>query len=165
MNIIKIILFMGFAVTLSGCASILNPYSSEFQCPEPYKGDCVSTTTAYERSLSGEDVIIQSECEKGECSEKDKKKNGKNGKSAVAPVPQVDPEKVYQENLFRELSVLIDEPETPVIAPPSVVRILLLSYTGEDNQFYGWRYVYFMDGSPKWVYGAFDRTNRYMEGK
>lgn len=160
MNIAKMVIFMGCAFVLSGCASILNPYNSEFQCPEPYKGDCVSTTTAYERSVSGEDEERHTICKEGECS----KKNGKKAPVEQESQSEVKPEGVYQENLFRELSSLIEEPETPVIAPPNVVRILLLSYTGEDNQFYGWRYVYFMDGSPKWIYGIHDRTRKNPGG-
>jgi conjugal transfer pilus assembly protein TraV len=160
MNIAKMVIFMGCAFVLSGCASILNPYKSEFQCPDPYKGDCVSTTTAYERSVSGEDEARPAICKDKKCS----KKKSENGKAEQEPQAQVNPESVYQENLFKELSQLIEEPETPVIAPPNVVRILLLSYTGEDNQFYGWRYVYFMDGAPKWIYGTHDRAKRKPEG-
>ncbi len=163
MKYIKLIAIIGFCVSISGCAAIFNPYNSEFSCPETNKGACVSTTEAYKRSLSGEDETNLELCKDGKCEKVDKSSaNGKvhegmNGQSGA-------PESVYQKNLFRELTALIEEPETPIIAPPNVVRILLLSYTGEDNQFYGWRYVYFMDGSPKWVYGTFDRSRKNPGG-
>jgi conjugal transfer pilus assembly protein TraV len=42
----KLILSFISALVLSGCAGVMNPYSSDFQCPETDKGKCVSFQTA-----------------------------------------------------------------------------------------------------------------------
>ena len=39
----------------SGC-SIFNPYNSEFQCKETYKGECLTTQEAYQNSINDLDI-------------------------------------------------------------------------------------------------------------
>ena len=49
----------------------------------------------------------------------------------------------YQEALYKELAGLLKEPITPVVAPPKVMRVLLLPYKGDANELYMLRYIYF----------------------
>lgn len=154
MRYINLMVIISLCVILSGCAAIFNPYNSEFSCPETNKGACVSTTEAYKRSLTGEDETNPDICKEGKCTEAGNSETVTKGKKKVDEnAYEVSPENVYRDNLFRELSELIEEPETPIVAPPAIVRILMLSYP-ENSQFYGWRYVFFMDGEPKWIYGT-----------
>ena len=55
--------------------------------------------------------------------------------------------------LFDKFSGLLKEPVTPVVAPPKTMRVLLLPYTGQDNEFYMLRYVYFFVDEPRWFMG------------
>jgi hypothetical protein len=36
------------------------------------------------------------------------------------------------------------------VIPPDVVRVLIPSYTGADNELFSTRYVYFFATEPKW---------------
>ncbi len=111
---------------LSGCASVFNPYESKFQCPPTDPGKCVPIKEAYKESLS------------------------QSHNATEAP----DGRNLYLEEKFRLLRALIEEPEPPVIKPPKILRVLILSYVGEENELYGWRYVYIMVDEPAWIIGA-----------
>ena len=137
----KIVVFLTVSALLGlyGCGHVFNPYSSSFQCPEPYKGACVDTKTAYNRSLHDKD--------------KPQKKKKKHSKGQVAQVEKKTPtpEDVYRKDLYTKLSGLIEAPRTPVVVPPDVGRALILSYTGDDNTLFSYRYVYFFLNEPRWV--------------
>jgi len=59
----------------------------------------------------------------------------------------------YRAALFDKFTGLLKEPVTPVVAPPKTMRVLLLPYTGQDNEFYMLRYVYFFVDEPRWLLG------------
>jgi conjugal transfer pilus assembly protein TraV len=59
----------------------------------------------------------------------------------------------YRSALFDKFSGLLKEPKTPIVAPPKVMRVLLLPYTGQENEFYMLRYVYFFVDKPHWILG------------
>ena len=116
------ILFAGFFLT--GC-SIFNPYKSEFKCPDTYKGKCVSTTKAYQESIGEtKDVLLK---------------------------PSDNSEYNYQTNLYNRIASLIARPSTPIVLQPQVMRTLILSYTGSNNELYSHRYVYFFVTEPKFI--------------
>lgn len=129
---------------LSGC-SIFNPYNGEFTCPKTYNGKCVSPTSAYQESVEGSPKEREGEGLKpltnGGGAE-DKKK----GTAAMT-------EASYQNALYEKLTGLLKEPTTPMIAPPQVMRVLILPYKGEDARLYMPRYVYVIVDAPKWVLG------------
>lgn len=107
-------------LALSGCA-IFNPYETEFDCPDTFKGKCASVRTAYKESL------------------------GENGGTT---------EKVaynYRKTLFERLANQIEEAEDPLIVPPKAQRILILNYTGDNNDLFGYRHVYFFTPGPTWM--------------
>ena len=130
MKKIAIILFAGFI--FSGCG-IFNPYQSEFKCPDTYKGKCVSTIDAYNESIEDS--------------------------SNVSPELPGDPEYNYRIGLYNKLASLIHKPATPVALPPKVMRTLILSYTGSDNELYSYRYVYFFATEPKWIFSTTKEIN------
>ncbi len=127
------IVLLSFAVFfLYGCGHIFNPYSSKFQCPETYKGACVSTKAAYRRSIEDRDKPRQAKDQEA---------------SSKAPSPG----EVYRENLYTKMARLIEAPRAPMVAPPDVARVLILSYTGDDNVLFSYRYVYFFLDKPRWI--------------
>lgn len=106
------------ALTVAGC---LNPYASEFSCPETDLGKCVSVTDAYQESRGAEGGSERSDSED------------------------------YREALFDRLAGLLDEPETPLVVPPKVMRVLMLPYEGQEEELYLFRYAYIFTDRPRWV--------------
>jgi conjugal transfer pilus assembly protein TraV len=129
---------------LIGCASVFNPYESDFQCPETDRGKCVSVQNAYGESMQ-KNVS------------KDNKEELKSGKTKENDATESQHKKNndYQEALYKELAGLLKEPITPVVAPPKVMRVLLLPYKGDANELYMLRYIYFFVDEPKWILGDY----------
>lgn len=124
-----------FILSLSGgCAwmgEAVNPYKSSFACPLGDNGKCINMTDAYKESLQpGEDTL--------------QPVKSRNAGSS---------ETMYQDSLYRKLTGLLDEPTTPVIAPPKVMRMLLLPYKGSDKELYLYRYVFFVVDDYSWTLG------------
>ncbi|MDO9567197.1 MAG: TraV family lipoprotein [Candidatus Desulfaltia sp.] len=122
----------------TGCGKVFNPYNSEFQCPSADEGKCVSIPDAYETSISGENPLLRPAS-----SEKTLPSAG----SSEADSAKYN----YLNKKYEKITALIGNPVTPVVVPPDVVRVLLLSYTGEDNDLFGYRYIYFFASKPKWL--------------
>ena len=136
-----IVMICAVILSFTGCASVFNPYQDEYQCPDTYKGKCVSMKTAYNESIEGV---------------KYDNKGGK--KNPLIKSKDRDPNSAqdeYQKRLFKKLSDIIEEPKVPVVIPPKVLRVLILSYTNSDNDMFGHRYVYILAQEPKWVFSAF----------
>ncbi len=137
---------------LSGCSSILNPYSSDFTCPKTENGKCVDIETAHEESLAKtgkKNSETTKPCQGKDCETKEKAEKGeKAGKDTT-------PEITYQDELHKKLAGLLAQPTTPVIAPPAVMRVLMLPYKGDENELYMMRYVYIILDGPKWVMGDY----------
>lgn len=140
------VLMMFFAVfAVSGCAGVMNPYNSNFQCPETEKGKCVSVQTAYGETLK--------ENTKGkDCKDCDTNRKEENAlRRELEDIKPKSSASDYQTALYRKLAGLLKEPVTPVVAPPQVMRVLFLSYTGENEELYMPRYVFFFVDKPKWI--------------
>jgi conjugal transfer pilus assembly protein TraV len=140
----RVVLLFVLAILLAGCASILNPYESDFQCPDTDRGKCVSVQDAYTESAKKnyakehKDELKSEKPNEGDALESQHKKNND-----------------YQEALYKELAGLLKEPLTPMVAPPKVMRVLLLPYKGDSNELYMIRYVYFFVEEPKWILGDY----------
>lgn len=137
----RLVLLIFLTTFLVGCASVLNPYKSDFQCPETDKGKCVSVQDAYIES-------IQKNYNKDEV-------KSERLKEGDEPRPQDKKNNDYHESLYRELSGLLKEPLTPMVAPPKVIRVLLLPYKGDANELYMIRYIYFFVDEPRWILGDY----------
>ena len=149
------LLLIPIALMLGGCA-VFNPYSSEFSCPDGYKGKCISVTGAYNEAKDGVDHTS------GDVEEKDAMpcNGGKCGESKIDKNSGLRTETVetrnynaYKASLYQRFDDLLKEPRTPVVAPPKVMRVLLLPYRGQDNEFYAMRHVYFFVDEPRWILG------------
>jgi len=124
----------------AGCSTVgeaINPYGSSFNCKMTENGKCITMTGAYRESLlpgSPKD---------------DKKQKSRGNDIRDTQETQV----TYQGSLYRKLSGLLEEPETPMIAPPKVMRVLLLPYKGTDKELFMYRYAYFLVDDYSWVLG------------
>jgi conjugal transfer pilus assembly protein TraV len=126
------------ALFLCGCSTLLNPYQSGFNCPETENGKCVSVQTAYRESLN---PLVKSEGESClDC--------GKSTPEEMAASPE---EKGYRAALLNRITGLLKEPETPMVAPPRVMRVLLLPYKGDGGELFMPRYAYLFVDSPTWI--------------
>jgi len=145
-------------LSMSGCA-LVNPYESSFSCPESYNGKCVSVQTAYSDSASGS--LKTKATPEGNPVEECGSENSADGvcpdgkkDMSLNPVSKENGTyNRYRTALFDKFSGLLKEPVTPVVAPPKTMRVLMLPYTGQDNEFYMLRYVYFFVDEPRWLLG------------
>jgi conjugal transfer pilus assembly protein TraV len=131
----KLCLLLAAVFFTAGCASVFNPYDDEFQCPDTDKGGCMSIPEAYDISLSG-------------------MPSGKGNNPAAGKVNRPSSHGVrydYLDKKYKEMTALIADPATPLVAPPDVKRILILSYTGKENTLFGYRYIYFFATEPEWI--------------
>ena len=165
---------------MCGC-SMINPYQSDFSCPDTFKGKCASVREVYMEDAAGslqsstEQKKVEIPAAKSGCTNT---YSGAEGEGLVttcsdavpadtgamsvgsatnaAPLAGNSEERNYNQYrsaLYDKFSGLLKEPQTPVVAPPKVMRMLLLPYTGQDNEFYMLRYVYFFVDKPRWILG------------
>jgi len=148
------IITIAFAL-LTGCAGTMNeffnPYDEEFACPFSDPGQCSSMKQAYDASLADgekeEFESVSTQCPSGDCQDVPSIEV-----SAATPKKKGPSSKqVYKERQFETIAALIQEEEPPVVIPPEVLRVLILSYTGSENEMFGFRYAYFFATDPKWM--------------
>jgi len=165
---------------LCGC-SLINPYQSEFSCTDTFKGKCASVREVYLEDAAGskKNSEVQSKVEnpaaKPGCTTTYNREEGEGMGTACSDTAPADmdatsvgnatlavpiagnPEERnynrYRSALFDKFNGLLKEPRTPIVAPPKVMRVLLLPYTGQENEFYMLRYVYFFVDKPRWILG------------
>ena len=156
LRVLKILVLLGTLLLFSACSTLISGYNSEFQCPNTNKGKCVSVKEAYRESVEGthDNPLVK---EKPRADAQDKKRCTNCDSEAEASGQQKvndedqPPEYSYRDALYKKLSSMIGKPSTPLVVPPEVVRVLILSYTGTQNELFSYRYVYFFATEPKWV--------------
>jgi conjugal transfer pilus assembly protein TraV len=52
---------------------------------------------------------------------------------------------------YQALADLLQAPETPMLQPPKILRVLLLPYTGESNELFMTRFVFIEIEAARWV--------------
>ncbi|MFZ2634318.1 MAG: type IV conjugative transfer system lipoprotein TraV [Desulfosalsimonadaceae bacterium] len=134
---------------LAGCSALVSPYSTTFQCPDSDKGKCVSVQTAYDESIDANPLVKNPTCEACDAEKNDAEDEKTDKDVSVQPAVN-DSKYTYQDALYKKLTSIINQPETPMVIPPDVVRVLIPSYTGTDNELFSARYVYFFATEPKW---------------
>jgi len=141
---VKLFFFLTVFLTgLAGCAgNAVNPYNSEFSCPQMEKGKCVGISQAYADSLKQEK---EEEIENYYPSLEEKP-------LAENKALQSEEKYIYADALFKKLTKILKEPETPMLTVPHVVRVLILPYRSNDGKtLYFSRYVYVITDEPRWV--------------
>ncbi len=143
----KIILVIASAVSLgfllSGCSTVMNPYHSDFSCPNYYKGKCVPLTEAYNESIHNTDGAPN----KAQKQLKQMSINTQNNAGEKTT-------SIYEQQLLNKIGKLVKKPKTPIVVPPTVMRVLILPYVNNQNELEMGRYVYFFTGKPKWIFSA-----------
>ena len=112
---------------VAGCAPVknaVNPYEENFRCrAKDSEGQCVDTPTAY--------------------------------RQARVPDPAAETTSTVQDEAqgerYRAISDLLAAPETPLLNPPKILRVLLLPYRGEANELFMSRYAYLEIEPAEWV--------------
>lgn len=137
-KVVFYLLFFAFvSFTVSSCSTMMNPYHSGFSCPNYQKGKCVPLTEAYNESIH--DTKAQ----------KQLRQMSINTSTAGASKTSL-----YQQQLLNTIGNLIKQPKTPIVVPPSTMRVLILPYVNNQNELEMGRYVYFFTGKPKWIFSA-----------
>jgi len=114
---------------LTGCGSVLNPYHEDFNCQaRDAAGHCVDTPTAYAEALAVHPPA---------------------GTATEITDKQIDEARLDQ------LARLLKEPQTPMLVPPKVLRVLILPYKGDEDLFMA-RYAYLQVDSSRWVLTGID---------
>jgi conjugal transfer pilus assembly protein TraV len=159
------------AVLVSGC-SLLNPYKSDFACPDYDRGKCAHVEDAYKESLKGKRdnkaTVEERAAACRKCREQAEKSNlpvdvlcsscaGRPEKGAGASFDHgaSKTDTLYQREVNKKLTGMLKKPNTPLLAPPKIMRVLMLPYKGDGNELYMMRYIYLMADEPRWVVGDY----------
>jgi conjugal transfer pilus assembly protein TraV len=157
---------MAAAMLCSGC-SVLVPYHSKFMCEKTNDyGKCQDVQHAYQEAVGKEAAENAPSKQKDEKTWRYKStapasSDGKlrtlapQGKSGVIQASlrsDVSGQALYRDGMYRELAGLIDQPATPLVRPPQVLRTLIVSYSAADS-LYMPRYIYFFAEPAKFVMG------------
>jgi len=114
---------------VSGCARVkdaVNPYEEDFKCKaKDSEGKCVDTPSAYKEARYPDNQTPD------------------NSVNAL----QLE----SQNSRYKTLADLLEAPETPVLDPPRILRVLLLPYKGEHNELFMTRYAYLEIEPAQWV--------------
>ena len=114
---------------VSGCASVkdaVNPYEENFKCrAKDSEGKCVDTPSAYKEARLPDNQ----------------------GTDSSISTSRIE----AQNSRYKTLVDLLEAPETPVLNPPRILRVLLLPYKGENNELFMTRYAYLEIEPAQWV--------------
>ena len=114
---------------VSGCASVkdaVNPYEENFKCrAKDSEGKCVDTPSAYKEARLPDN-------------------QGTDSSTSTSRIEA-------QNSRYKTLADLLEAPETPVLNPPRILRVLLLPYKGENNELFMTRYAYLEIEPAQWV--------------
>lgn len=140
---------------LAACSVL--PYENDYSCRlEDNYGKCMSIQESYDGSKANDPDL---RLVPGERVDLHNKKNRKKG-DKYAYVPQQTSEQMYVDELYREMALLIRDPETPIIKAPKEMRTLILSYSGQKNKktLYMPRYVYTIVEDAEFVIKQYFKT-------
>jgi conjugal transfer pilus assembly protein TraV len=99
------------------------------------EGKCVPIKEAYNESLKGYTLKLE------------ETKDTKNLAKEYDPVQES-----YRTALFDKLTKLLRDPKTPILAPPKIVRVMILPYQdSQGKEFYSTRYIYLVVEDPQWI--------------
>ena len=112
---------------ISGCAGVkdaVNPYEENFRCKaKDSEGKCIDTPAAYREALRPD------------------------GQDAAATASRIETEN----SRYKAVAELLSAPDTPVLNPPKVLRVLLLPYRGENNELFLSRWAYLEVEQAQWI--------------
>ena len=151
-------LLMGVAVLLVCGCSIINPYNENFACKNNHtRGQCVGTQIAY-KAATGELQFADENVEDDEnhCSKCEVAKQARQDFAKLAKGErQRAVHKEYMDAVYARLTGLLKKPETPMVEPPRIMRVLILPYEDRNNVLFMPRYTYLKVEDSKWVVGDY----------
>ena len=124
----RILACLAVLILVSGCAGVkdaVNPYEENFRCKaKDSEGQCLDTQAAYKEARLPD-------------GQGDENSN----------TSQIE----AQNSRYKALTDVLEAPETPVLDPPKIMRVLLLPYKGENNELFMTRYAYLEIEPSQWV--------------
>ncbi|MDD3816446.1 MAG: type IV conjugative transfer system lipoprotein TraV [Desulfocapsaceae bacterium] len=165
---LSVVLPLLLLLLLSGCSgfkSVINPYEENFKCrTRNDAGKCIDTPSAYkEARFPDADDTSETTCS-------DTKGNNApctDVEGTIIPCPSAttDESKIIvtrvsktninqltaQSNRYKVLTELLEEPDKPMLAPPKIMRVLMLPYKGESDELFMTRHVYLKLKESQWV--------------
>ncbi|OGR04877.1 MAG: hypothetical protein A2511_16025 [Deltaproteobacteria bacterium RIFOXYD12_FULL_50_9] len=149
-------------LTLSGCGTVgnaLNPYKEDFRCKTSDEaGNCVDTKTAYDDAKGlislgnnkgkGKE---NNDCAGGDCGKAGQTERKNNWDKKQTSLSQG--EAAYQDAQYQKLADMLEKPQTPIMKPPKLMRVLMLSYQVPD-ELYMPRHIYLKVEEAKWIFGS-----------
>lgn len=138
----------------SGCSMF--PYDSHFLCEKNADyGRCMSMQGAYNDSLSGETATTVSDNAKSEGEGSVHKPTKEEIKSmADAKLEDQKARDEYRNSQYRAMADLMNAPVAPVLAPPKVLRTMVVAYQDGQTLFMP-RYLYMIVNKPHFVMGDY----------
>lgn len=136
------------SVLLTGC-SMLAPYKEDFMCEETdFFGQCIGVQEAYKDAVKDaamggyEEGLSEGREDSGQS---DRASGSDRSLNAVRDA--------YKESEYREMKKLIDQPVTPLVKPPKVIRTLIASYTSGNDTLFSPRYIWYFVNPGTFVIG------------
>lgn len=117
-------------------------------------GKCIPAKAAYEEAISGKSAPGTVMRKKGESP-----RLNMPGRNIPGITPPAEHSAAaydnYRSGLYKSLGGMIEDPVTPLVKNPKVVRTLILPYPGKGTAapLYMPRFVYFFADEPTWVFG------------
>lgn len=144
---------------LSGC-SLLAPFDSEFQCERSRDfGRCTDVAGAYKDALGSTIDAPSAEQSSGKA-EKGKSDSADAARTREDEALARNSVNRYKAAEYREMAGLIDQPITPVVTPPKVVRTLMVAYATPEKALFLPRYVYYFVSEGNFVMGDYLNAER-----
>lgn len=148
-------------LALAGCETLV-PYDSEFACAQSHDfGKCMDVQTAYDdarANASTEPAPTQQpggQYRPGQLPRTlPKGPVERRGALVRETLLTEDPATRLRDARYRELAGLIENPVTPLVQAPRVLRTLIVSYSAGDA-LYMPRYVYYFAEEAKFVLGEY----------
>jgi conjugal transfer pilus assembly protein TraV len=132
---------------LLGVVAGCNPYNSEFACKNAPFGKCSSTPDIYTEITDHKVKVPKVDADTG---------LPVSGEKEVALVAIPEAESAYREAELKKVTKLLKRPVTPVLVPPTVMRILYLPFEGEDGDVLNMpSYAYLILDKPRFVMGEY----------
>jgi hypothetical protein len=136
-----VILFIG------GCT----PYQSDFiKCPGAEKGKCLNISGAYIESIQNPPAPVPREREIRRQAEEDRASLKAGGVSQSSKDELFDD---YQSARMRREIGALQEPQTPLLSPPTTMRVLFRPYRGEGGELNWSRFTYVIVDEARFVVG------------
>lgn len=168
---------------VSACASV-TPYDSDFSCKSTDYGQCIHPDGAYALAVANTGADVETSGAEGEPVNRRQRRTrnreerrddvGTQQQPALIPISTVNtPYEGYQQAVYREMSGMIDQPVTPMLTQPKVVRTLIMPYSDESTTgaLYMPRFVYSILEGPQFVIGDYlseqkqDNASRIARGQ